>query len=120
MPAAAPAATKRTAFAVVTEMNIQPSSADRACGSASYSGGPPVHFRVANAFGRNVEDVAAAVSLHFMYYNFARPHMCLANPYPRTPAMAAAALDHLWKISGSSWTQLRELTGNGSGSSTAS
>lgn len=24
-----------------------------------------------------------------MYYNFARPHKSLANPYPRTPAMAA-------------------------------
>jgi hypothetical protein len=38
------------------------------------------------------------VSLHFMYYNFARPHMSLASPYPRTPAMAAGVSDHVWKI----------------------
>ena len=33
-----------------------------------------------------------------MYYNFARPHMSLANPYPQTPAMAAGVSDHVWKI----------------------
>ena len=33
-----------------------------------------------------------------MYYNFARPHQSLANPYPRTPAMAAGVSDHVWKI----------------------
>lgn len=50
--------------------------------------------RLTNAFSRRVENLAAAVSLHFMYNNFARPHMSLANPYPRTLAMA----DHVWKI----------------------
>jgi IS1 family transposase len=54
--------------------------------------------RLTNAFSRKVENLAAAVSLHFMYYNFARPHMSLANPYPRTPAMAAGASDHVWTI----------------------
>jgi IS1 family transposase len=54
--------------------------------------------RLTNAFSRKVENLAAAVSLHFMYYNFARPHMSLANPYPRTPAMAAGVSDHVWKI----------------------
>ena len=54
--------------------------------------------RLTNAFTRKVENLAAAVSLHFMYYNFARPHMSLANPYPRTPAMAAGVADHVWKI----------------------
>jgi len=38
------------------------------------------------------------VSLHFMYYHFARPHMTLTNPYPQTPAMAAGVSDHVWKI----------------------
>ena len=28
--------------------------------------------------------------------NFARPHKSLANPYPRTPAMAAGLADHIW------------------------
>jgi hypothetical protein len=54
--------------------------------------------RLTNAFSRKVENLAAAVSLHFMYYNFARPHMSLANPYPRTPARAAGVTDHVWKI----------------------
>jgi hypothetical protein len=35
--------------------------------------------RLTNAFSRKVDNLAAAVSLHFMYYNFARPHMSLAN-----------------------------------------
>ena len=54
--------------------------------------------RLTNAFSRKVENLAAAVSLHFMYYNFARPHMSLATPYPRTPAMAAGVSDHVWRI----------------------
>jgi hypothetical protein len=36
------------------------------------------------------------VALHFMHYNFARPHKSLANPYPRTLAMAAGVADHVW------------------------
>jgi hypothetical protein len=39
---------------------------------------------------------AAAVAIHFMHYNFARVHKTLANPYPRTPAMAAGVEDHIW------------------------
>ena len=31
-----------------------------------------------------------------MYMNFARPHKSLANPYPRTPAMASGLADHIW------------------------
>jgi hypothetical protein len=31
-----------------------------------------------------------------MYVNFARPHKSLANPHPRTPAMAAGIADHVW------------------------
>ncbi len=30
-----------------------------------------------------------------MYYNFARPHTSLRNPYPR-PAMTAGVADHIW------------------------
>jgi hypothetical protein len=54
--------------------------------------------RLTNASSRKVENLTAAVSLHFMFYNFARPHKTLANPYPRTPAMAAEVADHVWKI----------------------
>jgi len=50
------------------------------------------------AISKKVEILAAAVSLHFMHYNFARPHQTLANPYPRTPAMAAGVADHVWTV----------------------
>jgi len=29
--------------------------------------------------------------------NWARPHTTLANPYQRTPAMAAGPADHIWR-----------------------
>jgi IS1 family transposase/lambda repressor-like predicted transcriptional regulator len=54
--------------------------------------------RLTNAFSKKVENHAAAVALHFMHYNFARPHKTLADPYPRTPAMAAGIADHVWTL----------------------
>jgi len=54
--------------------------------------------RLTNAFSKKVENLAAAGSLHYMHYNFARPHSSLANPYPRTPAMAAGVADHIWTL----------------------
>ncbi len=54
--------------------------------------------RLTNAFSRKVENLAAAVSLHFMHYNFARPHKTLSTPYPTTPAMAAGVADHVWSL----------------------
>jgi IS1 family transposase len=54
--------------------------------------------RLTNAFSKKIENLAAAVSLHYMHYNFARPHTSLANPYPRTPAMAAGVTDHVWTL----------------------
>ena len=52
--------------------------------------------RLTSGFSKKVENHAAAIALHFMYVNFARPHKSLANPYPRTPAMAAGIADHIW------------------------
>lgn len=52
--------------------------------------------RLTNGFSKKIENHAAAVAIHFMHYNFARPHKTLANPYPRTPAMAAGVTDHVW------------------------
>jgi hypothetical protein len=52
--------------------------------------------RLTNGFSKKVENHAAAVALHFMYVNFVRPHKSLANPYPRTPAMAAGLTDRVW------------------------
>ena len=54
--------------------------------------------RLTNGFSRKVENLAHAVSLHFMHYNFARPHKSLKERYPRTPAMAAGVADHIWSL----------------------
>jgi IS1 family transposase len=54
--------------------------------------------RMTNGHSKKVENHAAAIALHFMYINFARPHKSLANPYPRTPAMAAGLADHVWSL----------------------
>ena len=50
--------------------------------------------RLTNAFSKKVENLAAAVSLHFMVYNFCRVHKTLST----TPAVAAGVADHVWKI----------------------
>ncbi|MEX2136977.1 MAG: IS1 family transposase [Chloroflexota bacterium] len=52
--------------------------------------------RLTNAFSKKLRNHAAAVALHHMHYNFARPHRSLANPYPQTPAMAAGISNHIW------------------------
>jgi IS1 family transposase len=54
--------------------------------------------RSTNGHSKKLANHAAAVALHFMHYNFARPHKSLANPYPRTPAMAAGLADHIWSL----------------------
>lgn len=54
--------------------------------------------RLTNGFSRKVENLAHSVSLHFMHYNFARPHSALKERYPRTPAMAAGKADHIWSL----------------------
>lgn len=50
--------------------------------------------RLTNAFSKKIENHAAAVSLHMMYYNFARKHQTLGT----TPAVAAGVADHEWTI----------------------
>jgi hypothetical protein len=52
--------------------------------------------RLTNGFSKKVENHAAAIAIHYMYVNYARPMKVLANPYPRTPAMAAGLTDHIW------------------------
>ena len=57
--------------------------------------------RLTNGFTKKVENLAHAVSLHYMHYNFARPHKTLTkatNGYPTTPAMAAGVADHVWTL----------------------
>ena len=50
------------------------------------------------AFSKKVENLAAAVSLSFVFSNFPRPHKSLASPYPRAPAMAAGVAGHVWTL----------------------
>ena len=50
--------------------------------------------RLTNGFSKKVENLEAAVALHFIYYNFARIHQTLRV----TPAMAAGVSDHVWSI----------------------
>ena len=54
--------------------------------------------RLTNAFSKKIENLSWAVSLHFMHYNFGRPHKTLSKPYPTTPAMAAGVADHVWSL----------------------
>ena len=50
--------------------------------------------RLTNAFSKKVDNLKAAVALHFAHYNFVRIHKSLRV----TPAMAAGLTDHLWTI----------------------
>jgi IS1 family transposase len=54
------------------------------------------YTRLTNAFSKKVENLGADVALHFMYYNFARPHSSLKSK--TTPAMAAGLTDHVWSL----------------------
>ncbi|MFY9489126.1 MAG: IS1 family transposase [Solirubrobacterales bacterium] len=51
--------------------------------------------RLTNGFSKKVENLAHAVSLHYMHYNFARPHKSLDG---LTPAQAAGVADHEWSL----------------------
>lgn len=55
--------------------------------------------RLTNGFSKKAENHAHAVSLHFMAYNYCRPHGTLTkarNGIKTTPAMAAGITDHVW------------------------
>ncbi len=51
--------------------------------------------RLTNAFSKKMENHAATIALHSMYYNFVRIHQTLKM----SPAMAAGVTDKLWEIS---------------------
>src|SRR5439155_5788173 len=53
------------------------------------------YTRLTNGFSKKYENLCAAVALHFMHYNFARPHGSLGG---RTPAMAAGVSRYRWSI----------------------
>lgn len=50
--------------------------------------------RLTNAFSKKLENLKAAVALHFAHYNFVRIHSSLKI----TPAMAGGITNHLWTI----------------------
>jgi IS1 family transposase len=50
--------------------------------------------RLTNAFSKKVENLTAAVSLHFFHYNFCRVHKTLGT----TPAVAVGVTDHVWTL----------------------
>lgn len=50
--------------------------------------------RLTNAFSKKLDNLKAAVALHFAHYNFVRVHQTLRA----TPAMAAGVTDHLWTV----------------------
>jgi IS1 family transposase len=58
--------------------------------------------RLTNGFSKKIEFHAHAVSLNFLYYNFARAHQSLrvrnadGTFTKRSPAMAAGVADHIW------------------------
>lgn len=60
------------------------------------------YIRQTNGFSRKVENLHAAISLHYAYYNFCHPHgtltKCAPGRYPTTPAMAAGVTDHVWTL----------------------
>jgi IS1 family transposase len=64
---------------------------------------PQKRYSPARITGTRKQTVAgdpdpAAVALHYMHYNYARPHKTLSKPYPTTPAMAAGITDHVWTL----------------------
>ncbi len=56
--------------------------------------------RLTNAFSKKIENLKAAVALHFMYYNFCRPHKTLnqIRNLGITPAMAVGVATKALKI----------------------
>lgn len=51
--------------------------------------------RLTNGFSKKLDNHVAAISLHFMYYNFVKVHQTLRM----SPAMAAGVTDRLYEIS---------------------
>lgn len=50
--------------------------------------------RLTNAYSKKLENLKAAVALHFAHYNFVRVHSTIRV----TPAMEAGVTDHVWSI----------------------
>lgn len=91
----------------VTDINILSGNPDKDLISTSYVErqnltmrmGMRRFTRLTNGFSKKVENLAHAVSLHYMHYNFARPHQSLKDETgKRTPAMAAGVENRVWSL----------------------
>ena len=69
---------------------------DQPCGAAKPhdAHGMRRFTRLTNAFSKKVENLQAAVALHFAHYNLVRLHKTLRV----TPAMAANVTDRVWSL----------------------
>lgn len=56
--------------------------------------------RLTNAFSKKLEYHMYSVALHFMHYNYCRPHQTLSKAagVPTTPAMAAGLALRVWTV----------------------
>jgi hypothetical protein len=45
-----------------------------------------------------IENSEYVVALHFINYNFARPHKTHVDSYPKTPAMTTGLTNYVWAI----------------------
>lgn len=50
--------------------------------------------RLTNAFSKKLDNLRAAVALHFAWYNFVRRH----SAHDLTPAVASGLADRQWKV----------------------
>jgi hypothetical protein len=57
-------------------------------------------IRLTNAFSKKIEKLECSLTLHFMYYNFCRPHKSLNKERTLgiTPAMATGVTDHEGRV----------------------
>ncbi len=51
--------------------------------------------RLTNAFSKKVENLERAVALHFMHYNYCRPHQSLKGV---TPGQRVGLANHRWSL----------------------
>jgi IS1 family transposase len=51
--------------------------------------------RLTNGFSKKIENLIAAVAVHYMHYNFCRPHLSLKG---LTPAQAAGVTGRRWSV----------------------
>jgi IS1 family transposase len=91
------------AACIGTETKVIQGNSDQAHASTSYVErqnltmrlGMRRFTRLTNGFSNKIDNLAHAVSLHFLYYNFCRPHKTLKGA---TPAMAAGLAFHVWEV----------------------